>query len=287
MNAIFIIFAIIYAVGIVLISLKLADIIKNPNKYEDRELVQKAMKIQSERDYFRFFQSLSHQYGCIVFIPSFLAFLGITYLILISIHRIMAGDLELILLGGSMAGLSPMLFLGITLLFVIFLLIKTPFFAIASDNAICGGGRARNFKVGFISLLVSFVLLFPFYGLSINCYVHFDENGISSSKYFELDETYTPFEDVVHAKIWLSHEGDGDPGAVYYQVTLPGNRIIDIASVNTRVTDETVRFHSLLLQKGNCEFEITPLTKEDWDWLEEHASVEKLEMIEYIFGVSE
>ena len=29
--------------GIVLISLKLADIIKNPNKYEDRELVQKAM----------------------------------------------------------------------------------------------------------------------------------------------------------------------------------------------------------------------------------------------------
>ena len=61
MNAIFIIFAIIYAVGIVLISLKLADIIKNPNKYEDRELVQKAMKIQSERDYFRFFQSLSHQ----------------------------------------------------------------------------------------------------------------------------------------------------------------------------------------------------------------------------------
>ena len=45
MNAIFIIFAIIYVAGIVAISLKLRDIIKNKNKYIEPEVAELARPI--------------------------------------------------------------------------------------------------------------------------------------------------------------------------------------------------------------------------------------------------
>ena len=204
MNLILIIFLISYIVGIIAISLRLRDIIKNPDKYEDLELEARAADKVKNTKYCNFFKSLSHQYACILFIPSFILFGLLSYLALRLIHKIMAGESELIMLGGTIAGLIPALFLGIELIFTIAYFIKTPFFAIAIDDACCSGGRLRNIKVNFICLLVSFVLLFPFYSLSANCYVHFDDEGINSSKYFELGETYTPYEDVLHAKVWMN-----------------------------------------------------------------------------------
>ena len=41
MTGVFVGFMIIYVAGIVAISLKLADIIKNPNKYEEKKLVKR------------------------------------------------------------------------------------------------------------------------------------------------------------------------------------------------------------------------------------------------------
>ena len=155
MNLILIIFLIIYVVGIIAISLRLHDIIKNPDKYEDLELEARAADKVRDTKYCGFFQSLSHQYGCILFIPSFILFELLSYLALRLIHKIMAGESELIMLGGTIAGLVPALFLGIFLIFTIAYFIKTPFFAIAIDDAWCSGGRARNIKVDFICLLVS------------------------------------------------------------------------------------------------------------------------------------
>ena len=283
MNLILIIFLIIYIVGIIAISLRLHDIIKNPDKYEDLELEARAADKVTNTKYCKFFKSLSHQYACILFIPSFILFGLLSYLALRLIHKIMAGESELIMLGGTIAGLVPALFLGIFLIFTIAYFIKTPFFAIAIDGAWCSGGRARNIKVSFICLLVSFVLLFPFYSLSANCYVHFDDEGIHSSTYFELGETYTPYEDVLHAKVWMLHKDNGTPDAVKYQVTLPNGVAFDIAGVNTKVTDETLKFHKLLEENGTCEIEVEPITDEDMEYLKEHASPEKLEIIKYIF----
>jgi hypothetical protein len=195
----------------------------------------------------------------------------------------MAGESELIMLGGTIAGLVPVLFLGIFLIFTIAYFIKTPFFAIAIDDAWRSGGRARNIKVGFIYLLISFVLLFPFFSLSANCYVHFDDEGINSSTYFELGETYTPYKDVLHAKVWMLHKDNGTPDAVKYQVTLPNGVTLEIAGVNTKVTDTTLKFHKLLEENGTCEIEVEPITDEDMEYLKEHASPEKLEIIKYIF----
>lgn len=282
MNPILIIFLVIYVAGIVAISLKLRDIIRDPKKYEDWELVEKANIKKRNTPHIKFFQSLSHQYGFFTFMPSWILYLVLCYLALVRIHKIMAGESELIMLGGSIAGLVPLLFLGIFLIFTVDYFIKTPFFAIACEDAWCSGGRAKNIKVSFICLLVSFTLLFPFVGLSTNCYVHFDSEGIRSSKYFELGETYTPYEDVVKAKIWMYYENE-EPEAVNYEITLPNGVTLDIASVNTKVSGETLMLHKYLEQKGYCEVEVTPLTPADIEYLEEHASPEKLEIIKYIF----
>ena len=281
MNPILIIFLVIYVAGIVAISLKLHHIVKNPDLYEDWELVEKARIKEQNTPHIIFFKSLSHQY-CFVFIPVWILYSILGYFVLVLIHKIMAGESELIMLGGTIAGLAPILFLGIFLIFTVFCFIKTPFFAIAIGDAWCHGGRAKNIKVSFICLLVSFTLLFPFFGLSANCYVHFDSEGISSSKYFELGETYTPYEDVVKAKIWMSYENE-EPDAVNYEITLPNGVTLDIASVNTKVSKETLMLHKYLEQKGYCEVEVTPLTPTDIEYLEEHTSHEKLEIIKYIF----
>jgi hypothetical protein len=88
---------------------------------------------------------------------------------------------------------------------------------------------------------------------------------------------------VLHAKVWISHKDNGTPGDVNYQVTLPNGVTLDIASVNTKITDETLKFHKLLEENGTCEIEVEPITDEDMEYLKEHASAEKLEIIKYIF----
>ena len=70
MNLVLIIFLVIYVVGIIAISLRLHDIIKNPDKYEDLELEARAAYKMTNTKYCKFFKSLSHQYACILFIPS-------------------------------------------------------------------------------------------------------------------------------------------------------------------------------------------------------------------------
>ena len=71
MNLILMIFLIIYIVGIIAISLRLHDIIKNPDKYEDLELEARAAYKVANTKHCRFFKSLSHQYISILFIPSY------------------------------------------------------------------------------------------------------------------------------------------------------------------------------------------------------------------------
>jgi hypothetical protein len=81
----------------------------------------------------------------------------------------------------------------------------------------------------------------------------------------------------------MLHKDNGTPDAVKYQVTLPNGVTLDIAGVNTKVTDETLKFHKLLEENGTCEIEVEPIADEDMEYLKEHASPEKLEIIKYIF----
>ena len=56
MNLILIIFLVIYVVGIIAISLRLHDIIKNPDKYEDLELEAMAADKVTNTKYCKFFK---------------------------------------------------------------------------------------------------------------------------------------------------------------------------------------------------------------------------------------
>ena len=112
MTGVFAGFMIIYAVGIVLISLKLADIIKNPNKYEETKLVRKAEAQARSKAYFPFFKSLSHQYSMVllpIWLISILACIGL----LIVIYKIKAGAGGFILAGTFLIGELASLFIMI------------------------------------------------------------------------------------------------------------------------------------------------------------------------------
>ena len=188
MTGVFVGFMIIYAVGIVLISLKLADIIKNPNKYEETKLVRKAEAQARSKAYFPLFKSLSHQYS-MVLLPIWLVSMLVCIGLLLVIYEIKAGAGNLILPGTFMIGGLASLFIMIPTIFSILpLYIKTPFFAIIANES-CDGTRYGAWKEGFIMLLVLFTVGFPFYGLAANNYIHYDDGGITTSMYFQLDET--------------------------------------------------------------------------------------------------
>ena len=111
MTAIAIIFMILYIVGIVLISLKLRDVLRNREKYEEKELVKKADARKRNKEHLHFFKSLSHQYSMVllpVWLVSILACIGL----LLVIYKIKAGADSLILAGTFMIG-------GIASLFII------------------------------------------------------------------------------------------------------------------------------------------------------------------------
>ena len=120
MNAIFIIFAIIYVAGIVAISLKLRDIIKNKNKYMEPEGAELARTRRREKKYLRFFQSLSHQYIGVLMPALLFSIFGITGLLKV-FYKIIAGDNTLILAETWLAGACGMMFIMIPVIIAVIL----------------------------------------------------------------------------------------------------------------------------------------------------------------------
>jgi hypothetical protein len=283
MNAIFIIFAIIYVAGIVAISLKLRDIIKNKNKYMEPEVAELARKRRREKKYLRFFQSLSHQYIVSLLPILLLSIFGITGLLKV-FYKIIAGENTLILADTWLAGACGMMFIMIPVIIaVIPLHIKTPFFAVVAEGGSKDGTRYAAWKEGFIMLLITFVIGFPFYGFAANNYIYYDDEGITSSAYFQLGETYTAYEDVTKVKISVYYD-DGVIDSLSYRVTLSDGRTLEMSdSTKLFFPETTVELHRNIEKYSNAEFEIEAPTEEDYANLSERLSEDKLENIKYVF----
>jgi hypothetical protein len=283
MNAIFIIFAIIYVAGIVAISLKLRDIIKNKNKYMEPEVAELARTRRREKKYLRFFKSLSHQYIGVL-MPILLLSIAGTNVLLKVFYRIIAGDNTLIVADTWLAGTISMLFIMIPVIMAVFpLYIKTPFFAVVAEGGSRDGTRYSAWKEGFIMLLIIFVIGFPFYGFAANNYIYYDDEGITSSAYFQLGETYTAYEDVTKVKISVYYD-DGVIDSLSYRVTLSDGRTLEMSdSTKLFFPETTVELHRNIEKYSNAEFEIEPPTEEDYANLSERLSEDKLENIKYVF----
>lgn len=283
MNAIFIIFAIIYVVGIVAISLKLRDIIKNKDKYEEPEVAEMARTRRREKKSLRFFQSLSHQY-IVSLLPIWLLSIAGTNGLLKVFYRIIAGDNTLIIADTWLIGTIGMMFIMIPVIMaVIPLHIKTPFFAVVAEGGSKDGTRYAAWKEGFIMLLIVFVIGFPFYGFAANNYIYYDDEGITSSAYFQLGETYTAYEDVTKVEISVYYD-DGVIDSLSYRVTLSDGRTLEMSDGSRLFFPETtVELHRNIEKYSNAEFEIEPPTEEDYADLSEMLSEDKLENIKYVF----
>lgn len=284
MTAIAIIFMILYIVGIALISLKLRDIMINREKYEEKKLVRKAEAKARNKTHFTFFKSLSHQYSMVLLPILYVSILACIGLLLV-IYKIKAGADSLILSGTFMIGGIASIFIMIpTIDSILPLYIKTPFFAIIANGS-SDGTRYGAWKEGFIMLLILFTVCFPFYGLAANNYIHYDEGGITTSMYFQLDESYTAYEDIKKVSISASSTSDGDVDSLTYEVTLSDGRVIDLMTKSVPYfSEEVVEIHKILEKYDGVEFEITPLSYSDIKYMKINLSPYQMKNVEYIFG---
>lgn len=283
MTAIAIIFMVLYVTGIALISLKLRDIMINREKYEEKKLVRKAEAKARNKTHFTFFKSLSHQYSMVLLPILYVSILACIGLLLV-IYEIKAGVGNLILSGTFMIGGLASLFIMIpTILSILPLYIKTPFFAIIASES-SDGTRYGAWKEGFIMLLILFTVCFPFYGLAANNYIHYDEGGITTSMYFQLGESYTAYEDIKNVSISASSTSDGDVDSLTYEVTLSDGRAIDLMTKSVPYfSEEVIEIHKILEKYDDVEFEITPLTYSDMKYMKVNLSPYQMKNVEYIF----
>ena len=295
---ILIVYAIIYIAIIFVLSIRLKDISINPEKYEDYELVAQAKEKERNTPYCKFFKSLSHQY-MMVFFPIWILLAAVGNIILLLSHKAISGSNEYITTDGAIIGIIPMFFILLIFTFFIMQHIKTPYFVIATEDVwvsdgrakkyfvIATGdvwvsdGRAKNLKISYILLLIFFVVGFPFYALSANSYVYYNEEGITSSRYFELGETYTDYDDIQETNIYYGYNSD-DELYLYYEVVLSDGKVMNLITSNL-FTEDTLNIHKMLEQNTNCTPNITPLTSKEIDYLYEHLSEERAKYIIYIF----
>ena len=273
-------YAIIYITIIFVLSIRLKDISINPEKYEDYELVAQAMEKERNTPYCKFFKSLSHQY-MMVFFPIWILLAAVGNIILSLSHKAISGSNEYITTDGAIIGILPMFFILLIFTFFIMQHIKTPYFVIATEDSWASDGRAKNLKISYILLLIFFVVGFPFYALSANSYVYYNEEGITSSKYFELGETYTDYDDIQETNIYYEYSSD-DELYLYYEVVLSDGKVMNLITSNL-FTEDTLNIHKMLEQNTNCTPNITPLTSKEIDYLYEHLSEERAKYIIYIF----
>ena len=285
MTIIIIIFTVLYIVLAAGIALRLIDLRKRPEKYEEAELQALAEETERKTPHFGFFKSLSHQYAminfCLILLLSALA-----YGVIVACSVLTAGKDLNILLDTQFAGVAAAFFLNIIMgMAIIPLFIKTKFFAVSLLDGFNVSGRYAIWKRGYTVLLVLFLVAFPFYGLGCNNYAHYNDEGITISRYFQLDETYTTYEEIQEVVIYIHHNNSGKVDTIHYELRLADGKLFDIndgLGAGKHITKTTLEIHKLLEQKASCIPTITPLNEVDLKFLETR-SIEQAEAIRYIF----
>lgn len=281
---IFALWVLIYVGGIVAISLKLRDIVKNPAKYEEEALEDEACRLNAKTKTV-FFKSLSHRYNCLLGIPFFVAFPAVAWLIIKGCHHLLLGSNTGLAADLSMIGILAAEFLGIGFMGVIPFHIRKPLFAVMTLD-LFNGDRAKRWKKAYIMILILFVLTVPFLGLSCTHYAGYNTDGITTSGYFQVGETYTAYADVTEAHVKLFRDKNDQPSRVSYEVRLSDGSFWNINSTDT-CSRSTLTIHERLLAAG-CTVEYdAPLTEADIAYLRENYSEAAVERTVALFEGAE
>ena len=263
---------------------KIKDIKANPQKYEEVDLERKAFELERQKNYCHFFKSLSHQYGMVNFLFTLILSV-ITATLLFQVNKLFINGKNLFI-STQLIGIMAALFINtIVGLVIIPLHIKKPFFAVSLQDMFNVIGRKHIWKRGYIAFLILFIICFPFYTLSCTNYAYYDEDGIHSSKYFQIIENYTKYEEVSHANIYIHHNDSEQVNSFYYEITLNNGKKINI--------NDSLRYHRVYyqstyeihryLEKTSCDFKIVPLNDVDIKYINDKLSENQKNIIYYIY----
>ena len=289
---VFLVLSLIYIVVIILTIFKLIDIRKNPEDYEDRELVRKTEIIYANKryDFCGFFKSLSHQYSMVTFL-FFIMLTVIGILLILGINRLYAGNNGYIFLGSSLSGGVALLFLCMPIgMGMIPLAIKKPFFVITTLELFNTEYRPKIFKKTYFWFLVIFIIAWPFVMLSSNNYGYYTNEGVYINKYFQIAETYTPYNEISKVEIYVSHNNNEEINSLNYILYLSDNSMININSQNSEkkiFRDCVMKIHKYLVEASSCEFIVTPLSEKDLEIYKQKTSTEDYQNLLKIFAVNE
>lgn len=285
MTTVIIVFLVLYIVLGAGIALRLVDICKCPEKYEEAELQKAAEETEEKKPHFGFFKSLSHQYAMVNLL--FVVLLTVAACgIIVLCSVLIAGKDSIIFLDTQFAGVIAAFFLNIIAgMAEIPLLIKTKFFAVSLLDVFHVFGRWKIWKRTYIVFLVLFLGAFPFFALGCNNYAHYSDSGITISRYFQIDETYTAYADIEEVTIYIHHDNSGNVSAIHYDLRLSDGGIFNIndgIGAGKHVTGTTMEIHKFLEKNAGCTPNITPLNEADYDYLN-GQSEEQAAAILYIF----
>ena len=209
------IFLFLYLAGILFLALKFRDIVLNPEKYEDPELVAAGDRLEETKRYLPCFKSLGHQYSllCLLF-P--LALTAAEAAIGFGIQKLLLGDRERIFLGVSLAGLCALFFLNIIVgMLIVPLAIKKPFFEVVSRSMLNVSSRPAVYKRAYLCALIFFILTFPFGALGANTYCGFNETGIVYSGFFQTGNYEISYDNIEYVRIGIFHNKQGNPDTFF------------------------------------------------------------------------
>ena len=128
-----------------------------------------------------------------------------------------------------------------------------------------------------------FTVGFPFFVLGCNNYAHYSDSGITVSRYFQLNETYSAYEDIQEVSIYIHHNNKGKVNVICYEIRLSDGKRFDINDGAYRIVGKsTLEIHKLLEKRATCAPNITPLNDADLEYLKT-LDREKAEAIRYIF----
>lgn len=287
-NVIFwIVSALIYVLTIVLLSFKLRDIIKNPHKYKDEELVKQGDELIATKKYHIPFRSLSHQYAMVdaLFIVVLTA---LDFGLIILLQNAFFIDGEKITLGVGLIGVLALMFLNVIVgLSIIPLAIKTPFFEVASRCAFNVESRSENYKKAYIFTLVLAVITIPFAAFGANTYAYYNDNGVTFSQYFDFGETTVAYEDIASVKVEIHHNNSGQVNVFHYYIITKDNKWLDVNDPNTTTygfVENVYSIHKLIEEKGTCSIDVTPLNDVDEKYINEKLTAREQEIVRYIYG---
>lgn len=285
MTTIIIVFAVLYLVLGTGIVLRFIDIRNRPEKYEESELQTAAERIECQTPYSGFFKSVSHKYA-VVNMGVALLLTAAAYGIIVGCSYWTAGADKNILLDVQIGGVVAAFFLNVIVgLVIIPLHIKTKYFAVSVLDVFNVSDRLSIWKRGYFVFLAFFLVAFPFYSLGCNTYAHYNEEGITVSRFFQIDETYTAYEDIQEVNIYIHHNYHGQVDTMNYELRLKDGKIVDVndgIGAKDRMNRTTLEIHKLLEQKASCTPTITPLNKDDYEFLKKQSS-EQADAVYYIF----